>query len=93
MPDKAGDRFTDKKGRGYELRPDPKGGHLRPITLEGPNNKNPLPTMKGPKNPLAAPLAAIMAMAVWEGLRWIWNKITKRKKQNYRPNRRRKIKK
>ena len=34
MSDKAGDRFTDKSGKSYELRHDSKGGHLRPYTMK-----------------------------------------------------------
>ncbi len=30
MPDKSGDRFTDKHGKNFVLGTDPKGGHLRP---------------------------------------------------------------
>ena len=70
MPDKAGDRFRDMKGATYELRPDPQGGHLRPYTVKGANNRN----------ALAAILAATITPIVVGGLRWIWNKITKRKK-------------
>lgn len=33
MADKLGDIFTDKLGISYELRSDPKGGHLRPFTI------------------------------------------------------------
>ena len=69
MPDKAGDRFTDKIGKTYELRPDPQDGHLRPVTVKGAHN-----------NWLAAILAAIMIPVIVKGLRWIWSKITKREK-------------
>jgi hypothetical protein len=69
MPDKAGDRFTDIKGGIYELRHDPQGGHLRPYTVKGTNN-----------NGLAAVLATIMAAVVVGGARWVWKKITERKK-------------
>jgi len=71
MPDKAGDRFTDRKGRTYELRPDPKGGHLRPYTIGG-------------KNPILTGMVMMAAAAVvhiaYEGLRWMWDKIARRKK-------------
>lgn len=69
MTDKAGDRFKDKTGKTYELRPDPQGGHLRPVTVKGANNKNALTEI----------LATIMTVVVVGGLRWIWNNIFKRK--------------
>jgi hypothetical protein len=67
MPDKAGDRFTDIKGINYVLRPDPRGGHLRPVTENGTSN-----------NWLAAILALVITTVVVGGSRWIWNKITKK---------------
>jgi len=85
MPDKAGDRFTDKKRKTYELIHDPKDGHLRPRTVKGANEV----TVKGAnnKNPLVAILTLIITVAVekvghlgYEGLRWTWDKITKWKK-------------
>lgn len=67
MPDKAGDRFTDKTGKTYELRPDPKGGHLRPYAAKD-------------GNPLNKILTEMITPIVGGGLRWIWDKFTKRKK-------------
>jgi len=66
MPDKAGDRFTDKTGKTYELRPDPQGGHLRPYTVKNPNCGE-------------HPLTPVITTVVMAGLRWIWNNIFKRK--------------
>jgi hypothetical protein len=69
MPDKAGGRFADIKGGIYELRHDPQGGHLRPYTVKDTNN-----------NWLAAILALVITTVLVGGSRWIWNKITKRKR-------------
>jgi hypothetical protein len=38
MADKPGDIFTDEQGNRYELRPDPKDGHLRPYTIDKGND-------------------------------------------------------
>lgn len=81
MPDKAGDRFTDKTGKTYELRPDPQDGHLRPVTVKGANNKNPLVAILAP---IIMMVFAAVGHLAYEGLRWTWVKITRWKQQKSR---------
>jgi len=77
MSDKTGDRFTDKMGKSYELRPDPKGGHLRPYTVKDANHKNVLAAIL---TPIITVAVVGVVGVVGGGLRWMWDKITKRNK-------------
>jgi hypothetical protein len=75
MADKPGDIFTDKQGIRYELRPDPKDGHLRPVTLG-----------KGDGSYLTGILTAVVVGVVWgavtEVTRYAWQKMRAMRKDN-----------
>lgn len=67
MADKPGDIFTDKLGTSYELRPDPKDGHLRPVTLgKGAGGVSILTDV------VTTVVATIVVAAMWEIGRAFW---------------------
>lgn len=75
MADKPGDIFTDKRGHSYELRPDPKDGHLRPVTIgKGGSSGSILGDI------ISAIIVSVVFTAASEGFRWIGEKIKGRRK-------------
>lgn len=66
MADKAGDRFTDSRGIQYELRPDTKGGHLRPHTLPSGSGRDWFAEVA------AAVLTSIILHGITAGAKHLW---------------------